>query len=178
MRSPGQMVPSGQQSSSDPPSDRPPDDPRPDGEAGQRDAREAPESAFLELQELFREVQAEVEAQDVTCDMRGVCCDFERSGHVLMATELEVEHARRTAGPAVPEAPVGACPFWVSGRCDHRSGRPLGCRVYFCAPGHAERMGQIAEQYHRRVVHIHERHGIRYHYGRFVTMIRRRGDEA
>ena len=165
--------------SSGPPSDRDQPVPRPDREeAGPLDASDAPEAAFRELQELFREVRAEVEAQDVSCDLRGICCDFKRSGHVLMATGLEVEHAARTAISAVPEAAEGSCPFWVSGRCEHRSGRPLGCRVYFCAPGYSDKLNQIAEQYHRRVVQIHERHGVRYQYGRFVAMIRSRGGKT
>ncbi len=125
-----------------------------------------------ELAALYAELAREIDATRVRCDLSGVCCDFEKSGHVLFATDLEVDYARTHGGDLVPDAPAKSCPFFVRGRCDLREGRPLGCRVYFCDPAYADKMHELSERYHRRVVAIHERHGIGYRYGRFIDRIR------
>lgn len=140
-------------------------------EADGRDERR--NAALAELEQVYQDLAREVDAAAVRCDLSGVCCDFERSGHVLFATELEVEYARRHGASVVPEAPAVACPFFVDRRCELRNGRPLGCRVYFCDPNYAEKMHELAERHHRRVAEIHERHRIGYRYDRFIDRIRR-----
>ncbi|MCC7169666.1 MAG: hypothetical protein IT459_04385 [Planctomycetes bacterium] len=125
-----------------------------------------------ELAALYAALDTEVRATAVRCDLRGVCCDFEKAGHVLYATDLEVDFARDHGGAAPPEAAADACPFFRSNQCHLREGRPLGCRVYFCDPAYAEAMHDLAERYHRRVVALHEAHGVAYRYAPFVRTIR------
>ena len=134
-----------------------------------------PSAAMLELKALYAQLGEELRVLSVRCDLSGLCCDFEKSGHVLMSTDLEVEHARQSAPHPSLEGPANTCPHFRSGLCGLREGRPLGCRVYFCDPEYADKMQQVSERYHRRVVQIHERHGLSYRYGRFVDAIRRRG---
>jgi len=129
--------------------------------------------ALLELKEVYRQLEQELGTLPVRCDLRGLCCDFEKFGHVLMATGLELEHARQTDAGPFPEEPANSCPHFRSGLCELREGRPLGCRVYFCDPAYADQMQEIAERYHRRIVEIHERHGLSYRYERFVEALRR-----
>ncbi len=128
--------------------------------------------AFADLERTYDELRREVAATEVACDLRGLCCDFARSGQLLFATELEVEYARAHGGESPPDAPPDACPWFQRGRCELRDGRPLGCRVYFCDPAYAEKMTEIAERHHRRVVRIHEEHGLEYRYTRFVRTVR------
>ena len=132
------------------------------------------EGAFDELAALYGELAEELGATSVRCDLRGLCCDFDRSDHVLFSTDLEVRYARARGGTPVPEAAPGACPWFVGGTCRLRDGRPLSCRVYFCDPDFADEMSGIAERYHRSVIRIHERHGIPYRYSRFVETVRER----
>lgn len=131
-------------------------------------------AALAALERLYDGLERELSARAVRCDLRGLCCDFARSGLALFATDLEVEHARRHGGAEPPAAAPGCCPFFAQGRCGLRQGRPLGCRVYYCDPGFADEMTALAERYHRAIVQLHERHGVPYRYAPFVDAIRRR----
>lgn len=146
------------------------------GEQTSCDDAAIPAAALSELVELYAELDRELGGIAVRCEQSGLCCDFERSGLTLMATGLEVAHARKiAAAPAVVRdegAGPCACPFFVSGGCTLREGRPLGCRSYFCAPWYADKMQEVSERYHRRIVGIHEKHGLTYGYQRFVVAIR------
>jgi hypothetical protein len=132
------------------------------------------EAALLALSAIYRELEAELAVHAPRCELSGRCCDFKGAGHELFATELEVEWARRHAAPERRGLREDSelCPFHVAGRCELRAGRPLGCRVYFCDPRFAAAMPELAERYHRRVVALHEEHGLRYRYARFVRSIR------
>lgn len=136
------------------------------------------DGALEALDRVYRDLAAEVGGSGVRCDLKGLCCDFEAAGHVLFATDLEVEWARRNGGADVPDAPAGSCPWFVRGTCRLREGRPLSCRVYFCDPRFADTMHALAERYHRRVVAIHERFGLPYRYARFVETVRERPQSA
>lgn len=129
-------------------------------------------AALGELRALYQRLDAAVAAAAVRCDLRGLCCDFSRADHVLFATDLEVEYARANGGAEPPAAPAESCPYFQGGRCELRSGRPLGCRVYFCDPGYAETMSSLAERFHGEVKALHERHGVAYRYDRFIRRIR------
>ncbi len=131
-----------------------------------------PAEALRELGRLYEELRGEVGENGVRCELRGLCCDFEAAGHELFATDLERTWARTHGGEEVPDAPAGSCPWFRRGTCHLRDGRPLSCRVYFCDPSFADEMSRLAERYHRRVVEIHERHGVPYRYARFVETVR------
>ncbi len=131
-----------------------------------------PRAALSELAALYSSLGSDVAATAVRCDLRGLCCDFDRSGHLLFSTDLEVAFARAHGAARIPDAPLSSCPWFTSGKCKLREGRPLGCRVYFCDPGYADKMSELSERYHREVRAIHDRHGIEYRYDRFVRRIR------
>lgn len=128
-----------------------------------------------ELKALYDALDVEVRATAVRCDLRGLCCDFAKAGHVLFATDVEVEYARAHGGAKPQDAAPDACPYFQGGQCRLRDGRPLGCRVYFCDPGYAAAMQELAERYHRKIVQLHEAHGVPYRYDRFVRTIREEG---
>lgn len=130
------------------------------------------DAALADLADLYAELEQTIRSAAPVCELSGVCCDFERADHTLFATDLEVEHARRSTADPLPDAPAHTCPYHQGGRCHLRAGRPLGCRVYFCDPSFARRMPEIAEEYHRRLVAIHERHGLTYRYRPFIQSIR------
>lgn len=136
------------------------------------------DDALDELGRLYDQLAGEVSGTAVRCDLRGLCCDFDVADHVLFATDLEVEWARRHGGSPVPAAKPGSCPWFRRGTCHLREGRPLSCRVYYCDPGYAEEMSELGERYHRAVVGIHERHGVPYRYARFVETVQESGEPA
>lgn len=133
-----------------------------------------------ELRALYQALEEELGRRAPRCELSGRCCDFKTSGHVLFATDLEVDFALQESSAA--QGPAGEvrgavddpelCPFHVEGLCGLRGGRPMGCRVYFCDPTYADEMPEVAERYHRQVIAIHERYGLPYRYGRFVASIR------
>jgi Fe-S-cluster containining protein len=132
--------------------------------------------AFAALRLLYAEVEREIAARNPRCDLRGVCCDFEKTDHVLYATRLETDYAVAQAqalgpalAPAAAEAPSARklCPFWKAGRCTHREGRPLGCRIYFCDPGYDG--PPLYERFHAALQALCAASGYPYAYGRFVN---------
>lgn len=132
--------------------------------------------AFAALRLLYDEVAREIAARAPVCELRGICCDFEREDHLLYATRLETdfaiamaqEHAPALA-PAATEEPAQRClcPFWKNGMCTHRTGRPLGCRIYFCDPDYDG--PPIYERFHAAIRALCEATGYPYAYGRFVN---------
>jgi hypothetical protein len=131
----------------------------------------SPEAALAELAALYEELERELERHAPRCELSGRCCDFERFGHELFATTLEVSYLRRSGAEPV-NADVDLCPYWVERRCTAREGRPLGCRVFFCDERFEQVMHEVAERYHARVRQIIERAGLPYRYGRFVRLVR------
>jgi hypothetical protein len=129
-------------------------------------------AASVALAGLYARVDAEIAARNPRCELSGRCCDFPRSGQRLYASALESAFAVDTAGGAAPDAPSGLCPWHVEGRCTHRQGRPLGCRVYFCDPGFAAEMPDVYERYHAELRALHEEHGVPYTYAPFVEAVR------
>ena len=131
------------------------------------------ESVHLEIAEAIREVGP-------LCLASGNCCRFEAHGHRLYASGLEVARCVRICeaeGRGITVADVasslerGNCP-WQDGRlCTARSGRPSGCRVYFCDPRANEVVPMLAERAHERIRAIHDEHDVPYVYGEWRMML-------
>lgn len=140
----------------------------------------APSSGKLdplaELEEIYRHVDREIQACGVVCWMRGVCCDFEKSDHVLYASSLELEYVRR-AHPEAFAPGSSLCPFWKEGRCLERERRPLGCRAYHCDESFRDRTESLHEEALRRIQDLTRRAGVEWSYRPFVDSLRApRGD--
>jgi Fe-S-cluster containining protein len=134
------------------------------------------ERAFAALRLLYAEVEREIAARAPVCDLKGVCCDFERSDHVLYATRLETDYAvtqaQQRGSALAPSAELPPrerklCPFWKDGLCTHREGRPLGCRIYFCDPSYDG--APLYERFHAAIQQLCAASGYPYSYGRFVN---------
>ena len=91
----------------------------------------APE--FLrELEGLLARAEQQVGALSPACRACGGCCDFARAGHRLYATTGEIALLiARSPQPAGEVLPLH-CAYQIGGACTARSGRPLGCRMFFC----------------------------------------------
>ena len=134
---------------------------------------EAIEAVHLEIAEAIREVGP-------LCLASGNCCRFEAHGHRLYASGLEVARCVRVCeeegrGVSIEDVVTaverGNCP-WQDGRlCTARSGRPSGCRVFFCDPRANEVVPVLAERAHQRIRAIHDEHDIPYVYGEWRMML-------
>ncbi len=130
--------------------------------------------ALAALDELYERVDELLAERKPRCEMSGRCCNFAAEDHQLWASDLEVAHALAGVDGVVPEAPGGSCPWWRSGLCTLREGRPLGCRLYFCDPSWADEMGGVYELFHQQLRDLHAAHELPYSYRLFVDAVRQR----
>jgi Fe-S-cluster containining protein len=130
--------------------------------------------AFAQLEELYRELAAELRWINPLCRASGECCRFAAAGHELWTTPLEYDYLmahESLDGRAFAE---GVCPFLTPDRkCGARDHRMLGCRIYFCDPAYfRNHMTRLYEAYFARVKAIMREHGIPYAYFRFMDRAR------
>ena len=130
-----------------------------------------PDSARLELEEVYRDVDEQVRSLGVACWARGDCCNFERAEHRLYASTVEVAYVAETRGRTHPAGSC-LCPFWKEGRCTERDRRPLGCRVYHCDARYRVPLEALYESAYRKIRAIADRHEIPWRYGLFVESMR------
>lgn len=135
------------------------------------------ETVAKELQDLYQQLDADISLERPRCDASGRCCRFREYGHTLFLSEVEADFLLEGAGTGgvVDE---GGCPFQVDGLCAAREKRPLGCRVYFCDAGYADRMVELAEEHTRRLKDLHVRHGLSWRYAPLHSWLRERGAPA
>jgi Fe-S-cluster containining protein len=130
------------------------------------------------LREMVAEAEAAVRARRPLCVSQGACCSFERFGHQLWMTGLEVAWCLRQL-PATPGVTAiddavrrGECPFLREGACSVHWARPLGCRAYFCDGAGEGWQEALLESWHGRVRTLHERLQIPYRYDEWRRLLR------
>lgn len=101
---------------------------------------------------FYAEVDAAVSARNPACRNRGLCCQFDRFGHRLYVTTVELAYfvrgSREQWRAATDE---DRCPYHIAGRCTARQQRPLGCRIFFCEPAAKAWQGP---EYERRLTEL------------------------
>ena len=139
------------------------------------------------IESLYRALDAEIIGHAPTCWNKGECCRFGEYGHRLYVTPLEV--AYYLAIQAVPEtlaAPPSAtslavlnsgglssgdtCPHARGGRCQIRSVRPMGCRIFYCDPAARHWQGPMTEAYLARLRELHDTLGVPYFYADWMKV--------
>ncbi len=133
-----------------------------------------------EIASIHDRVSEQVRAKAPICLASGLCCKFDAFDHRLYATGLEAARCVSVCeneGRGIHISDVhaarndGNCP-WQSGRlCMARSGRPVGCRVFYCDPRASKWVPEIAEWAHSEMKSLHERHEIPYMYGEWRVML-------
>lgn len=150
--------------------------------------------ALLQVKALYEGLDAEIDFYKPRCVASGRCCHFETYGHRLYVTRLELEYFRSVemtppvqtaAGESSSDAQkqmpnrtfsfplplltdsgeiAPGCPWQVNELCTARTGRPLGCRVYFCDPSSTSWQNNVYERYHRLLKILHDRAELPYAY--------------
>lgn len=123
-----------------------------------------PDKAFQALNALYAQAEGEADGPRPECRMDGDCCRFAFSGIRLYASALERVHLVRESGPPPRAEQAGQCPYLSGSRCTARTGRTLGCRLYFCDPRNEEERNRRYERYHREIKRLHEKYGLEYDY--------------
>jgi len=131
-------------------------------------SRHAADAAEAELAVVYDALEEHLASLGVRCQACGRCCDFLRNDYRLYASFIERAPIVRRHGP--PHlTPSGHCCFLAGGRCSIHPWRPLGCRVFFCAPDHKPREPETHEAFQRRLRAATERLGLPWDYAPFFT---------
>lgn len=121
---------------------------------------------------LYEALDRRIQAAGPICSRSGNCCDFPRSGHILYATQLEVESILDRFTPPPPEQ-EGWCPFYQKRLCTLRALRPVGCRIYYCDPDYSDhRMNEISQWAHDEIRKIHDDLHLSYGYAPFLDQLK------
>ena len=117
------------------------------------------------VDEMYREVQSEIDRRRPVCVVSGRCCRFEEFGHHLYVTTLELAHFLHhlPRSHAVVENP-GGCPFQSERLCTVHHFRPFGCRMFFCDATSTEWQNEVYERFHAELKRLHERMEVPYFY--------------
>lgn len=131
-----------------------------------------------EMAAMVAEAERAVQERRPVCVSSGRCCHFERWGHALWLTGLEVAWCLRQV-PSVPTASEvddamrrGDCPFLREEKCSVHWARPLGCRAFFCDGAGEGWQEALLESWHGRVRALHERLAIPYRYDEWRRLLR------
>ena len=130
-----------------------------------------------EVDAIYADVAAQIEARGPACWASGRCCNFERAGHLLYVTGLEAAFTVLRREPTLVPAEVsaararGGCPFQEGHLCGAHAIRPLGCRVYFCDRSAQEWQHALSEHALEQIRSLHDRFAIPYRYGEWRAML-------
>lgn len=137
------------------------------------DRRLGREAFAAKLDQLFEELDAELELIAARCEASGNCCDFPTAGHRLYTSRIEAE--RFVAGVDLsgwdPES--GLCPAWKDRRCTAREHRPTGCRVYYCDAEKEEVLQDVMERAITRLKWLHDKFQVPWDYGDWIAHLAR-----
>jgi Fe-S-cluster containining protein len=127
---------------------------------------------------MVAEAEAAVRARRPLCLSQGACCRFDRFGHQLWMTGLEVAWCLRQL-PSAPGVTAiddavrrGECPFLHEGACSVHWARPLGCRAYFCDGAGEGWQEALLESWHGRMRTLHDRLQVPYRYDEWRRLLR------
>jgi Fe-S-cluster containining protein len=140
-----------------------------------RAARDA--GVRAELEAVYSDVAAQVEARGPACWASGRCCHFEAAGHLLYVTGLEAAYVMVGVEEERQKKVVQAgglyhgCLFQAANLCTVHGIKPLGCRVYFCDRSAQAWQQSLSEHGLAQIRGLHDRHGIEYRYGEWRSML-------
>ena len=117
------------------------------------------------VEQIYADLQREIDARRPICAASGRCCRFEEYGHRLFVTTMELAAfvANLCVDPVAPWDGTG-CPFQVSKLCSVHAIRPFGCRMFFCDATSTQWQNDQYEQFHARLKRLHEEMGVPYQY--------------
>lgn len=121
---------------------------------------------------IYREIDLRLEAVGASCENCGRCCDFDRFGHRLYATTLEMLYFLQGLYPQLTDAdspalmPMvnGRCPFQQNHTCRMRPYRPASCRIFYCKDLDPAFQNEITEQALLLLRRLHEKFHAVYYY--------------
>lgn len=129
-------------------------------------------AAMALVEGLYLDVDRQTAAVSCECRNCKTCCDFQRAGHRLYVTGLELAHfAAKVGRVLIPSG--GACPYLdAESGCTVRQIRPLGCRTYFCREPQGYDAAAVTERQLGRIKRFCDREGLPYVYVEWLEGLR------
>lgn len=134
--------------------------------------------AIAQLEALYRDVDQQLAAMGQTCRACGTCCDFDRFGHRLYLTTVELALLSAAPPPHRKSLAEGRCPYQDGSACAARQRRGLGCRVFSCDPDTDPAEADLYAHYHRLLGEIHATHSLAYSYVDIISALEQLPDRA
>ena len=136
--------------------------------------------AIQGLENLYADLDAEIERLGLECRGCGRCCHFDEMEHTLFASDLEIDFLLDAVAGTAPAAKPGRCPFQADEKCRAHNCRPLGCRLYFCRVGGGRALGgevkarldELSSKFHQRLKELHKDLGIKWHYRSLLLVLK------
>src|SRR5688500_334921 len=114
---------------------------------------------------VYGDLQKEIDARQPLCAASGRCCNFDRYGHRLYVTTMELAtfvHQLAEMNGTIPDITDPAtCPLQQNKLCSVHAIRPFGCRIFFCDPAATEWQNDQYEQFHARLKRLQDRKSTR-----------------
>ena len=145
------------------------------------------------LTEFYDTLDSQIAATGAQCDNCGRCCNFERFGHRLYATTLEMlffltgpaklnekAHSSRNFANRSPSKKAlanGRCPYQLNDGCAMRMHRPTGCRIFYCKGLPTEFQNELTENALASLRSLHEEFGAIYYYANLTDWLNQLPDQ-
>ena len=148
------------------------------------------------VEQIYADLQREIDARRPICAASGRCCRFEEYGHRLFVTTMELAAFVKQLPEPLPvdscqlpvktkslpllatgdsQAATGFCPFQVDKLCSVHAIRPFGCRMFFCDATSTQWQNDQYERFHARLKRLHEEMGVPYQYVEWRQALRQLG---
>lgn len=128
-----------------------------------------------ELQQLYDDLQDEIQQLGPVCELSGRCCRFAEHGHTLFVSAPEFEILLADAPPPIRPIDAGeTCPWQdFQGRCTAHASRPLGCQVYYCDNSYLQPGQELCERFIRRLKVLFDQYSLPWDYAPLHMHLRR-----
>jgi Fe-S-cluster containining protein len=100
------------------------------------------------VDEIYQNLDKQIDAAGLSCKVCGQCCDFDTFGHRLYITTPELFYFKnKLKENKVPVLPMadGVCPYRKDGKCSVYPWRFAGCRIFNCT-GDADLQSCLSEE--------------------------------
>ena len=121
------------------------------------------------VEKLYAWIDSQV-AETGNCKACGDCCDFEKFGHRLYVTSVEIAYFTEKMKHDLRKMDDNICPYRVNGKCTVYPYRFAGCRIFACGRDE-DSESDLSEESLKKLKEIGEEFQIPYKYTDLKTAL-------
>lgn len=127
-------------------------------------------SLIKEVGSLYKWLDSRIQKSipDDICTGCGECCEFEKYGHRIYISNLELLYLKSFI-PNLPAVVNGRCPFMEGNKCTVRDYRFAACRIFFCKAD-AIFQQDLSEEFIKKIKILSKTYKVEYRYGNLSSM--------